>query len=76
MSVKLRGWKVLTVLVFSLIEQYWCFPIFTSVHTHVCMGPVRGLHIGGSRITLARSSTETGAYLVRAVVLRQPLTSV
>ena len=63
-----------TVSVFSLREQRWCFPIFTSVFTHVCTGPLRGLHIEGNRITLASTSRETGAYLVKAVVLSQPLT--
>lgn len=28
MSLKLWGRKVLTVLVFVLREQHWCFPIF------------------------------------------------
>lgn len=74
MCQKVRGWKVLTVLVFSLREQPWCFPIFTSVFMHVCTGPLRGLHIEGNRITLASTSEETGAYLVRTVVLTQPLT--
>lgn len=73
MSLKLRGWKVLTVLVFSP-REHWCFPIFTSVFTHVCTGPLRGLHIEGNGITLASTSRETGAYLVKAVVLSQPLT--
>lgn len=73
MSLKLRGWKVLTVLVFSLREQRLSFPIFTSVFTRTCTGPLRGLHIEGNRITLAANSRETGAYLVKAVVLSQPL---
>lgn len=46
-----------------------------AVFTHMCTGPLRGLHIGGNRITLATTSTERGAYLVKAVVLSQPLTS-
>lgn len=62
------------MLVFSLMEQHSSFPIFTSVHTHVCTAPLRGLHIERNRITLACSSRETGAYLVRTVVLSQPLT--
>lgn len=74
MSPKLRGWKVLTVLAFSLTEQHQCFPIFTSVHTHVCTSLLRGLHIEGNGITPASCSKETGAYLVKAVVLSQPLT--
>lgn len=72
--MKLWGWKVLTVLVFSRREQPWCFPIFASVFMHVCTGPSRGLHIEGNRITQASTGRETGAYLVRAVVLSQPLT--
>lgn len=65
---------MLTVLVFSPREQHWCFPLFTSVFTHVCTGPSRGLHIEGNRITLDSASRETGAYLVKVVVLSQPLT--
>ncbi len=58
----------------SVRELRRCFPIFTSVFTHVCTGPLRGLHIEGNRISLASTRRETGAYLVKAVVLSQPLT--
>lgn len=57
-----------SVLVFSL-RAGWCFPISSPVFMHVCTGPLRGLHIEGNRITPASTSRETGAYLVRAVVL-------
>lgn len=47
LCLKLRGWKVLTVLVFSPREQHWCFPVFASVFMHMCIGCLRGLHTEG-----------------------------
>lgn len=47
--------------------------IYVSIYACVCTGPRRGLHIEGNRITQASSSAETGAYLVKAVVLSRPL---
>lgn len=60
---------MLTALVFIRGERRECFPLFTSLFTRVCTGPVRGLHMEGNGKTLVAASREKGAYLVKDVVL-------